>query len=197
MSSKFKCSNESVLSRKRRRGIKELYAIRKYYSIQNFLSKSTGPRMESEEESLAAFDLDSFLAQRATDVPNNDTRGEGRSGPDVGTLVPIRSTEPEWLQAIKEINFKRQIMHDIIDTRNDDLHNQCIRSLQQARREEGLIIVADHHLPNFRHIHIIHDCNYNCSRCRCAFLSGLPMHIALNAYNSNCARGIHSFVGSE
>lgn len=103
--------------------------------------------------------------------------------------LPQRETEALdqlWLREFRGVGLRRRILHDIWETPSDGLGRRFKREIisplfgryngmgeaeSGARRNgrNGIFIVAEHE----EHLHIIHDCAYSGSTCRCVHVQRL------------------------
>lgn len=79
-----------------------------------------------------------------------------------------------WIQKIKNSTVKERIVHDIVDARKDNIYAFVLQKIRELKRANGFYFIVEHNLINFRHFHIIHNCNYS-NGCRCTFLQNLPI----------------------
>lgn len=83
-------------------------------------------------------------------------------------------TVQDWVERVKESCSRERIVHDIADVRDDARFDFVVQKLRKLDKHTGFLIAALHNAPNFRHFHIVHNCNYTNS-CRCVFLKNLPL----------------------
>lgn len=64
------------------------------------------------------------------------------------------------------------IVRDIIRVVNGDEVERIMAAVRDQRRRDNsqFILIAHHPKENFEHVHIVHDCAWNHSSCRCAWL---------------------------
>lgn len=72
---------------------------------------------------------------------------------------------------------RRRIIHDILPYESGRQADSYIARFKEKGNSYpgGIFIVSDHKKENFSHLHIVHDCNYYNSSCRCAILHGLSI----------------------
>lgn len=107
----------------------------------------------------------------------NEGNRRKRSASNVGSSGESTTengiTVEKFIQTIKKNYVKERIVHDIVDTRDANRHNFVVQKLRELKHRDGFLVAIQHDLPNFRHIHLIHNCNYT-NGCRCSFLSNIP-----------------------
>lgn len=101
-----------------------------------------------------------------------DSNNYGREGiiddyfTNLGTIV----------RSILRVGKRKRILHDIISGDVGQL-SQYITILEDRIRNYsgGFVILAKHFKPEWEHLHIIHDCNFYNSQCRCSLLHGITV----------------------
>lgn len=97
-----------------------------------------------------------------------NTRGERAT-------TEITEFKRMWLQEIKTHHKYARLMHDIVDTRDDRRRDFIIQKIEEIDNVgEHFLMAVEHKLDNFSHFHIIHNCNFINSHCRCSFLTHIP-----------------------
>lgn len=72
--------------------------------------------------------------------------------------------------------FKRKILHDIVTTKgNTETLFEIYNELSKRRVGSGFAITQLHLVPEWEHIHVIHDCGWHNSQCRCSYLYGISV----------------------
>lgn len=99
--------------------------------------------------------------------------GGGLPGTSMRSLSNCISTQ-DLFQRIKTENCRDRLVHDVVDTRSDSRHAFVIQKLRDVKIFGGIILAVIHNLENFRHIHIVHTCNY-ANGCRCTFLKNIQV----------------------
>jgi hypothetical protein len=76
--------------------------------------------------------------------------------------------------------LRRKILHDIVwvSSGNPECFRLLCRRASEARtRSEGFVAAVFHDAPNREHIHILHDCTWHSSTCRCSWLEAVKGHL--------------------
>lgn len=84
-------------------------------------------------------------------------------------------TQCQWVAKLQKIPIRRRIIHDIIECRDSSRIPFLTEQFAKIKRQIGFVIIVYHGKVNFEHFHLIHDCTYSTSRCRCNFLRDLPI----------------------
>lgn len=126
-------------------------------------------------------------AESVAKSPRSNLRGNVQLPPGQFTEQPgafirgiIQSTSSdrinvkEWIKRIKNEPVKERIIHDIVDCRTDQRYNFVIQKCRELTKRDGFALFVEHDQPHFRHIHIIHNCNF-ANGCRCSFLQNIPI----------------------
>ncbi|XP_058788854.1 uncharacterized protein LOC131662885 isoform X2 [Phymastichus coffea] len=72
-----------------------------------------------------------------------------------------------WNRAIREMGLKSRILHDVWEKpRSLEGKFFCQSLRNNNRNKRGVFIVAVHG----EHLHVVHDCSYTNSQCRCGFM---------------------------
>lgn len=95
---------------------------------------------------------------------------------------------------LQEMVKRTRILHDIISLRGHRTRDQTAEEIAQRGDElcrtilakihpqktpvgyhGAIFFVGKHYQENNEHLHIVHDCNYSNSACKCAIMAGLPV----------------------
>lgn len=103
-------------------------------------------------------------------------RRESNGGSTIGSVEPNPRrtiTEEEWVKKVKENTTRDRLIHDIVDVRDSARYDFVIQKIQSINKINGFLLIGLHDTPNFRHFHILHNCNFY-NGCRCAALRNIP-----------------------
>lgn len=106
-----------------------------------------------------------------------------------------------WIREFRGVGLRRRILHDIWETPSDGLgrrfertiihplfgrYNGVGESSSGARRNgrNGVFIIAEHE----KHLHVIHDCAYAGSTCRCLHIQRLREYTTENVEKEDSAK---------
>lgn len=144
-------------------------------------------RMDHDEEAsleqfISEFEFNSGPSgsESSTAVTPVESLGDDSISSGSGIGCDLRSNveqcganPPQWLQTITTTSLRRRIIHDIVPTVFVDGVDFTLSAVRLMHRPQGILLIIHHSLPNFPHYHIIHDCSYTSSRCRCSFLNSV------------------------
>lgn len=145
--------------------------------------KSSGPGQSSESDQCASVEpsasgLDNRPGKRYARSlsPNKSKFSRFSTGAEVSvdSVNNDSITIDQWIEKIKNGDVKNRLVHDIVDTRNSARRNFVIQKLRSIEKFSGFVFAVEHKIPNFEHLHIIHNCNYT-NGCRCSFLQNIPV----------------------
>lgn len=106
----------------------------------------------------------------------------GQSSPVVQDIVPVCVPDngfgsSGWIRStidrILASGLRSRILHDIVALRSGDpgTFRRMCRAICEARTgATGVICVIFHAKPEFEHLHVLHDCTWHSSACRCKWL---------------------------
>ncbi|CAG4958221.1 unnamed protein product [Colias eurytheme] len=93
-----------------------------------------------------------------------------------------------WLRSFRGVNMRRRIIHDIWEAPSDGLGRRFERDIirplfrssngvgessTRSRGRNGIFIIGEHE----RHLHVIHDCQYSGSTCRCIHIQSFRDYV--------------------
>lgn len=90
---------------------------------------------------------------------------------DISVANTENAARQKLLETIKRNLTKDRLLHDVYDARSDSRHSFVIQKLGEIKNFNDFLLVVEHNIPNFRHFHFIHTCNY-ANGCRCFALKG-------------------------
>lgn len=118
---------------------------------------------------------------RDLDGPHSDDVG-GVSDTNTGVSFTINynSVGEPWCRifaAISQHKFRPYLVHDTIYYSDDQEREQLVQQFIIKDRQcttftnikyQQPLVVADHQLPGYQHIHVFHDCNWTARTCSCS-----------------------------
>lgn len=107
---------------------------------------------------------------------NHEGMGTTAIGGESGNSTREGKTfsKSEWVARVKGSSPRDRIVHDIIDVRTAARYDYIVQKIRQLKQCTGFIIFVLHDAPDFRHFHVVHNCNYT-NGCRCSILRNLPL----------------------
>lgn len=98
---------------------------------------------------------------------------------DIEEINEQRIVEPRrnrFVDSVLRCHLRRRICHDILPVRDLEHSNEYINGIRKQRYHGQLLIISYHESsPDWRHLHIVHDCSWSAGTCRCAVFQGLPV----------------------
>lgn len=96
----------------------------------------------------------------------------------------------------------RRLLHDVAECRTIQQRDEILSRIYEGMRFANILIVADHRQENedeWGHLHIVHDCTWSHSTCRCKFLTGVTVKKRLSKFGEwssslNCQRWLNCAV---
>lgn len=115
--------------------------------------------------------------------------------PVVGESSPVYiERRNRWVEELGHTELRRRILHDICPQPDEKATLECFRKLQRRvtenSRGSGACIIAAHLAGGRSHLHIVHDCVWSSTSCKCWFLRGIivkPRKAKFNPYFPSAA----------
>nr|WCC72502.1 ORF3 [Afoambidensovirus incertum 1] len=116
------------------------------------------------------------IIQQLSSRTNNQSTNTNQNNNQI-KLLGNRQHTNYIVEKLSTITKKDKILHDIIIADSNEHSDNICKSLtrESTRKNDGIVIHYGHNRNGWWHVHVIHDCSYLNSSCRCAFLNSFTI----------------------
>lgn len=103
-----------------------------------------------------------------------------------GTPVYIQRRD-RWLEELGRASLRKRVLHDIAPVDDEAAAIRLYKKLSERIRNNprgcGVMCFAAHLDGGHSHLHIVHDCVWNSTSCKCMLLQGVTIKKRQSRYN--------------